>query len=185
MPLAQVWPSNENHKLNKAIQKAYVLGPQRTLVQDVTFGINELVEVALRALSPAINDPFTAMTCLDWIGAALVQVCSRPFPQPMLFDDFGELRIIRNPFTFTQLTDAAFNQIREYSRTSQAVTLRLMSTIKVVATAAQTTEQRNALIHHASLTESSSQIGLPQAPDRQPINNEFEIIKKLLKDSSQ
>jgi uncharacterized membrane protein len=179
-PLVNVWGDINNEEISAAINMAFVVGVQRTLVQDVTFGINELIEVALRALSPAINDPFTAMTCLDWVGAALCQICTRTFPKSKLFDNHGRLRIIRNPVTFTQLADAAFNQIREYGRTSSYVTLRIMHTIKRVAGCATTSEQRKALLKHATLTENNCHIGLPEPADRQVITDEYEAIKEIL-----
>ena len=179
-PLVMVFGELNIETISEAAQAAFVTGVQRTLVQDVTFGINELIEVALRALSPAINDPFTAMTCLDWAGSALCQVCSRRFPEPYLYDNKGSLRIIRQPVTFTQLADAAFNQVREYGRGSSYVTLRIITTIKKVAGCSATAEQRSALLHHATLTESDCQTALPNAADRQAVTNEYETIKKIL-----
>lgn len=179
-PLAFVWPNVALEKLNNTINAAFILGSKRTLVQDVTFGINELVEVAIRALSPAINDPFTAMTCLDWLGSALCHMIARPFPPPKLFDHQGNLRLIRTPVTFTNLADAAFNQIREYGRTSRAVTLRLMETIKVVAQCIKTEEQRKALLHHATLVERGCHIGLPEETDQNMITNCYQEVKELL-----
>ena len=178
-PLATAWPQTDP-KVNEGVNTAFILGLQRTLVQDVAFGINELVEVAIRALSPAINDPFTAMTCLDWLGSALCQMCNRTFPKQKLFDHEGHLRLIRSPVTFTSLTDAAFNQIREYGSTSAAVTLRLMQTIKVVAQCSVTTEQHKALLHHATLVERGCHTGLPEANDQKAIIQCFETIKDLL-----
>lgn len=175
-----IWPEINIEKLSNAVNRSFIQGSQRTLVQDVTFGINELVEVAIRALSPAINDPFTAMTCLDWIGSALCQICSRTLPASKLFDQAGHLRIIRNPVTFTKLADAAFNQIREYGCTSGYVSARLIDTIKVVANCAKTDEQRKALLHHATLIERNSYNRLPDANDRQVITNSYNVVKEIL-----
>ncbi|MEJ7680934.1 MAG: DUF2254 domain-containing protein [Segetibacter sp.] len=159
-PLATVWQDVlTSREIDPAINAAFILGLQRTLIQDITFGINELVEVAIRALSPAINDPFTAMTCLDWLGSALCRICERIFPQAELFDKDGHLRLIRRPETFSRFADAAFNQIREYGRSSRAVTVRLIDTIAVVAQCARTDEQRRVLLRHAALVERGSHMG--------------------------
>jgi len=128
------------------LQAGFVLGHQRTLVQDIDFGINKLVEVALRARAPAINDPFTAITCLDWLGCALCQLCARTFPAPTQYDAAGRLRLLFEPLTFEHIVDAAFNQIRECGRTSTAVTLHLLETIAIVASCARTDDQRAVLI---------------------------------------
>lgn len=179
-PIVQVWGDIKLDDITHNVHAAFITGKQRTLVQDITFGINELIEVALRALSPAINDPFTAMTCLDWVSSALCQVCNKPFPAPKVFDGEGNLRLLRNPISFTKLTDAAFNQIREYGRNSRYVTQRLMHTLKSVAVCTTTMEQRHALLKHAALTLDCCYIGLPDAADQQVIKEEYILLKQLL-----
>jgi uncharacterized membrane protein len=166
--------------VDTAINAAFLLGLQRTLVQDLTFGINELVEMAVRALSPAINDPFTAMTCLDWIGTALCRVCGRAFPPAVICDDQGRVRLMMKALTFTDLTDAAFNPIREAGRANTAVTLRLLDTIMVVAQCARTEEQYAALLHHATVVVRGSSIGLPEAADRQVVVARYETVARAL-----
>jgi uncharacterized membrane protein len=180
-PLAFLWPgAAASRDLDTAINAAFLLGPQRTLVQDVTFGINELVEMAIRALSPAINDPFTAMTCLDWIGTALCRVCPRAFPTPVRCDDRGHVRLMMQVVTFTDLTDAAFNPIREAGRTNTAVTLRLLDTIMTVAECVCTEEQRTTLLRHATVIERGSAIGLPEMADCQAVAARYEAVARVL-----
>lgn len=179
-PLIIIWADAAVSKQTELIiTSSFVLGAQRTLVQDITFGINELVEVAIRALSPAINDPFTAMACLDWLGSVLCRTCTRAFPQPRLFDKAGCLRLIRSPVTFTSLADAAFNQIREYGRTSAAVTLRLIDTMATVAQCARTEEQHSVLLRHATLVERGCHTALPEEADRQPVTARFNKMRNM------
>lgn len=179
-PLARVWSEAPlSLTLDATVQEAFITGPQRTLVQDVTFGINELVELALRALSPAINDPFTAMTCLDWLGTALCRLCAKQFDTGRKTDAANQLRLVSKPVTFTQLTGAAFSQIREYGRSSAAVSLRLMETITTVTLCAHTKEQRQALYHHARLVKEGCHIGLPQEADREFVIAQYEKVKRL------
>ncbi len=175
------WPETDVDNILKHVNSAFITGVQRTLVQDITFGINEMVEVAIRALSPAINDPFTAMTCLDWIGSALCSLCRKSFGDAEIYDDKGNLRIVKNVITFADLANAAFNQIREYGNSSTAVTMRLMNTIKIVAHYTVTDAQRNALWHHAILVERGCHFGLREESDRKMITDNFELVKKLLK----
>ena len=184
-PLAHLWPHTAGaDDVDGRINRACILGVQRTLVQDVTFGINELVEVAIRALSPAINDPFTAMTCLDWLGEALCRLCGKAFPPACRLDQEGRLRLLLNPITFPRMADAAFNQIREYGRQSSAVTLRLMHTLEVVASCTRTAEQRRSLLHHATRTEESSQTGLWDAVSRQQVSACYRQLVQLLETPS-
>ena len=72
MVLARVWPADRvDEELDNEIRNTFHLGNQRTPTQDVEYAVNQLTEMAVRAMSPAINDPFTAMTCLDYIGEGL------------------------------------------------------------------------------------------------------------------
>lgn len=179
--LALIAPqAQSSDEINAALTAAFLLGPQRTLVQDLVFGINELVEMALRALSPAINDPFTALTCLDWIGAALCRACGRSFPPAVRCDEHGQPRLLTSPLTFTQLCDAAFDMIREYGRTSTVVTLRMLDTLLVVAQCARTQEQRGALLRHAVRVEQASVIGLPEAADRALVAARAQAVRQVL-----
>ena len=120
------------------------------------------------------------MTCLDWLGSALCQVCTRSFPTPILHDKKGRVRLIRNPVTFALLTKAAFSQIREYGRTSTAVTLRLIQTINVAAQCARTTEQRTLLLYHATLVKLSCYTGLAEAADQQCVLDYHKKVSALL-----
>ena len=66
--MAQVWPPTAAAAVESSFTQGHIAGAYRTLPQDISFGIDQLVEIALRALSPAINDTFTGMTCVDWIA---------------------------------------------------------------------------------------------------------------------
>jgi len=132
--LVKVWPGEEvNQKLIREINDAFLLGKQRTAHQDVEFSIKHLVEIAIRSLSPAINDPFTAVGCVDLLCAALCRLAERDLPSPYVYDDDNNLRLLTNPVTFAGLTDDAFNQIRQYGRSDVAITIRLLEAIKVIA----------------------------------------------------
>ncbi len=144
-PLALVWPGNRvTGQLKDLINFEFALGNQRTFVQDIDFGVSQLVEIAIRALSPGVNDPFTAMTCVDHLGSALCRLAKRDIPSPYRYDSKDQLRLITPVFTFTDVTDAAFNQIRQYGRTSTAITIRLLETIAEVARSVHRPEDRTA-----------------------------------------
>jgi uncharacterized membrane protein len=106
-----------DEEVNRKIQGAFIIGNERTPTQDVEFAISQLVEVAVRSLSTGMNDPYTTIACIDWLSAALSHLVTIPFPSPYRYDDHGKLRIVLDkPLTFEGMTDAAFNQIRQYSR---------------------------------------------------------------------
>ncbi len=80
-PLASVWPGGAAPQVRAALTEAHLTGPHRTLGQDPVFAIDQLVEIAIRALSPAVNDTFTALTCIDWLSAGLSQVSGASSPR--------------------------------------------------------------------------------------------------------
>jgi uncharacterized membrane protein len=120
-------------KLCRQIRNVFVPGRERIPRQDVEFGIHQLVEIAVRALSPGINDPFTAMTCVDHLGAALCRAAQRRIPSRYRYDSENKLRVIADAVTFEGMIEAAFNQIRQYGRSSVAVSIRLLETLTVIA----------------------------------------------------
>ena len=119
-----------------------IQGSQRTPVQDPEFAIHQLVEIAVRALSPGINDPYSAITCVDKLSAILCELSERPFPQSSKFDDTGAIRVTTNAIKYSGLAEAAFNQIRQYSKDSIAVTIRLLESLDNLALASINEEQR-------------------------------------------
>jgi uncharacterized membrane protein len=146
------------------VNKAFILGPHRTMTQDAGFGIDQLVEVAARALSPGINDPFTAIICLDRLGDAISQLATRRMPSAQHYDD-SNLRVIAAPLLFPEMVDAAFDQIRQYGRSSYAVTLHLLETLEVIGARTTGAEDQAALRRQADLIYSGSE-ALSELEDR-------------------
>lgn len=179
-PLVLVWPASRvTDSLADEIISAFVLGSQRTVGQDFEFSVNQLVEIAVRALSPGVNDPFTAVTCVDRLGSVLCRLVVRDKPSPYRYDKQDRLRVIAFPTTFPAITDAAFNQIRQYGRSSAAVTIRLLETIAVVARVAPRPEDRAALIRHAEMIVRGASDGLPEAEDRRKVEERYQTAIQL------
>lgn len=179
-PLVLVWPgSRDVDQLRDQVNSAFVLGNQRTGHQDVEFTVNQLVEVAVRALSPGLNDPFTAITCVDHLGAALCRLATRDRPSPYRHDEQDQLRVIARTATFPDITDAAFNQIRQYGRSSASVVIRLLETIAMVAGFAHRQEDRAALLRHAEMVVRGAREGLPEADDRRTVEERYQVAVQL------
>ena len=174
-PLALVWPGRQAEQQAGAIRDTFILGPQQTPIQDVDFAVSQLVEVAVRALSPGVNDPFTAVTCVDQLGAALCGLAKRKIPTPYRRDENGRLRVIAYPLTFAEVADTALRQIRQYGRTSTAVLVRLLEVIAVVLGHTRREEDRAALLRHALLIKESAQ-GLSQETDRKDVADRYEKV---------
>jgi len=184
-PLVLVWPETRiTDQIADRVNSAFAMGNQRTSGQDIEFVVNQLVEIAIRALSPGVNDPFTAMTCVDHLGAALCRLLQRDMPSPFRHDSQDQLRVITPVVTFSALTDAAFNQIRQYGRSSAAVTIRLLETIAVVAGFAHRPEDRAALLRHAKMIARGSRGGLPEDEDRQEVEERYQSVNKMLSESA-
>ena len=112
-----------------AMRSTLIVGDARTPEDDIEFSVRQLVEVALRALSPAINDPFTAMSAVDWLGAALARLAGTEFPGRYRYDADGRLRIVADVSTFGGITHTIFSRIRHYGGSSPVVLNRLLEAI--------------------------------------------------------
>lgn len=115
--------------VRRALREAVIIGDIRTAEDDIEFSVRQLVEVALRALSPAINDPFTAMSAVDWLGAALARMASEEWPPRYRYDDAGTLRVVAQIPTFGGVTHTIFSRIRHYGGESPVVLNRLLEAV--------------------------------------------------------
>jgi len=109
-----------------ALCASFDIGPTRTLQQDVEFGILQIVDIALKAISPAVNDPTTAITCVDQLSRILICFAGREQPDTDLFNPPGVLRVSIPWLGLERLVDSAFEQIRSYATKDVAVSLRIL-----------------------------------------------------------
>lgn len=123
------------------LQSTLIIGDVRTAEDDIEFSVRQLVEVALRALSPAINDPFTAMAAVDWLGAALARLAEEELPSRYRYDD-GRLRVVADISTFGGIAHTIFSRIRHYGGTSPVVLNRLLEAVAAFGPRIQTAEDR-------------------------------------------
>jgi len=121
--------------INASFRAAFDFGPSRTLQQDVEFGVLQIVDIALKAISPAVNDPTTAISCVDQLSRLLIRFTSRQTPEAMLYDLQGVPRVSIQWIDSERLLDSAFEQIRMYSKGDIAVSLRLLRAFGDIATA--------------------------------------------------
>lgn len=172
--LVAVWPEDRlDDELESRIERAFVLGNQRLRLHDVEFMVNQLVEIAVRALSPGINDPFTAMGCVDQLSAGLTQLVKRSVPAGYHLDSSDQLRVVTDALTFTGIIDAAFDQIRQHARGDVAVTIRLLEAIAAIAPHTRTSEQRVTLARQAEMISRASQEAIPEEWDRDDIEKRY------------
>ena len=179
--LVMVWPGERvNQKLSDQINDAFILGKERTEQQDVEFPIAQLVEIAIRAISPAVNDPFTAIRCIDRLSAGLSRLAQKDFPSPYRYDKDKNLRAIAEPVTFAGLTDTAFNQIRQYGKTDVAVTIRLLEAIAAIAGYTRNHKDRLTLLRHAETIKRDSFEQVSEELDRKDIEKRYQAVVKAI-----
>jgi uncharacterized membrane protein len=176
--VALVWPSDRvGEKIAEQIRQVYRMGTMRTPTQDIAYAVNQLVEMGVRAMSPAINDPFTAMTCLDYIGEGLSLFLRHWERSSNLYDTDGRLRLFLEPVTFDELLDTAFNMLRHASCDNASVLLHMLAVIEVISRDAKSSEAHQILLQHANLILLESEAGRLIEPDRESIRKATEALR--------
>ena len=150
-PLAFVWPRAAAPEVALALSKAHVTGPHRTLVQDPVFAIDQLVEIAIRALSAAVNDTFTALTCIDWLSAGLGRVSGRVLDEGVYRDAAGKVRLIEFDPSYARMVNRAFDKIRQRRPAMPAVLIRLIDSLGSIMLDTTSAEQRTVLRRQADM----------------------------------
>jgi uncharacterized membrane protein len=139
-------PERITDQAGKEFLAAFDIGPTRTLQQDVEFGVLQIVDIALRAISPAVNDPTSAISCVDQLSRILICFVSRRPAEQFLFDPPGVLRVSIPWIDFEGLVKSAFEQIRLYAKADVAVSLRLLRALCDVASTTNNPDHHRALL---------------------------------------
>jgi len=134
------------------LRAAFLINHQRTTDQDAAFGVRQIVDVALKALSPGVNDTTTAIMAIDYLTAILVRLSRRTIESPWRYDE-GELRVITLGSTYADLVSGAFDQIRQNSGGNVAVLARLLDALQTLAGEVRTESRRGVLRAQAVATE--------------------------------
>ena len=164
-------------KLGAAVCEALLLGTRRTLVQDIEFAFCQLVEIAVRALSPGVNDPFTAIACIETLGSALAEAARRgPMPRRRI-DGQGRVRVFLDVTDFEGFVDTAFNQIRQQGASDPSVMLALLETLGHVTTVVERDAERAVLLRHARLAFAQAAAQAPTDAERDALRQRFHIVK--------
>jgi len=133
-PLAAIVPTEKGGgAIEMAIHQGVHIGRHRTLTQDREFGIAQVVEIAIRALLPAVNDTFTVVASVDWLAEALLTLAERPPLEGIWYDTSGRLRVWMPAIRLERLAKLAFDQIRQASATTPAVLIRQLEAIRRLA----------------------------------------------------
>jgi uncharacterized membrane protein len=175
-PLAMVWPRGSASEVALALRKAHVTGPHRTLVQDPVFAIDQLVEIAIRALSAAVNDTFTALTCIDWLSAGLGRVSGRMLDEGVYRDASGRVRLIESDPSYARMVNRAFDKIRQAARGMPAVLIRLIDSLGSIMLDTTSAEQRAVLRRQADMVLRLSEETVTEPNDLEEIRFRYRRI---------
>ncbi|MDQ4076522.1 MAG: DUF2254 domain-containing protein [Chloroflexota bacterium] len=179
-PLATVWPADKTDSLTKLVQATIVLQDERTLLQDFLYGAQQLDEMAIRALSPAINDPATAVNCIDGLASIVVELAHHPPVSPYRCDSTGKLRVIAPGQTFAALLDVAFNQIRHYGASDPVVMSHLLRVYRQIGYAVSQPAERAALWEHVRQLAWSANANLRAPFEREAVNQSLREAARVL-----
>ncbi len=174
------WPPSCPRRLRptstRALARAHVTGPHRTLTQDLSFAVDQLVEIAIRALSPAVNDTFTAITCIDWLGDSLCKIALRWNPTTIHRDASGYVRVITPELSFSRLVQRAFEKIRQAGRGMPAVLIRQLEALAKIKDYVSTEEQRQVLVEQAAMILRASRESVPEEADRADVQRRYDAV---------
>jgi uncharacterized membrane protein len=167
----RVWPAEAaTDSFTKDVASGLIVGSERTPVQDLEFSIRQMVEIGVRALSPGVNDPYTALVTIDRLSLSLARIMERGAPQEQWCDEKGRLRLIMPNSHFDGLLDASFNMIRQYGDGSAAVLIRLAERLGDLYALADE-KQRKHIRRHLEMVLRAGRRSLPEPHDVEALEN--------------
>jgi uncharacterized membrane protein len=148
--VARVHPRDRcGDEVGARVCRSFTIGAHRTAVQDLAFLTDQLAEMAVRALSPGINDPKTAIACVHRLGVVIATVSERRTPPPEQFDADGRLRIVARPITFADSVESCLDPIRRYGGTDASVVEAVFVALARAAARCSDASRRAELVGYA------------------------------------
>mgnify|MGYP002777073104 FL=1 len=178
--VVEVAPSDHWSKERSGeLQECFTVGSKRTPEHDLMFLVSELVEIAARALSPGVNDPMTAVTCLDWLGAGGTEFATREMPKAVRHDAEGKARLIAQPDSFAYFVDQGFGRLRKYAAADVIAALHWLRVVGELAATCRTSVQISLLRQEAELFREQAAASL-EGPDARQVDRRAEALLDLL-----
>lgn len=177
-PFASAHPSARiTDEIAHGIAASLVTGARRTTQQDIEFPIKQMVEIGVRALSPGINDPFTAATCVDQISAGLCEIAARKLPSPYLLDEDEQLRVVHaDPVTFERLVGAAYDQLRQCADFHTSVYVHLLESLTRVAACVRDGSRIEPLLREGKLVVEAAERNVEAEEDQEVIEERYDRL---------
>jgi uncharacterized membrane protein len=168
-----------SQELLDALHGAFDIGTERTLFGDALFGVRQLVDIALKAISPGVNDPTTAINALDYLGNILIYVARHADVSGRYYDEKGRLRVVVPRPSFATMLDLAFDQIRHYSNREPTITLRVLELLGEIAQATGDPARHAAIWRHTSMISRNVAGQILEPHDRARINQRLREIAAI------
>lgn len=177
LPVAEVHPARKDAA--EALERALTFGRQQVTLQDLEFSVRQLTEIAVRALSPGINDPFTAGTVLERLADALCRLAPRFLATGVVARD-GEIVVVRPVTDYDGLCDAMFHTIRQNALNSGFVLIRMLDVLTKVAQVERMTDRITSIARHAELAFEAGTDNLTDPTARADLLRRWEIFQTVV-----
>lgn len=178
--MARVWPASAAVAVEKYLTFGHIAGAYRTLPQDISFGVDQLVEIALRALSPAVNDTFTGMTCVDWIADGLCRISRSWRPQRVRRDARGEIRVIAYQPNFDRLVQRAFDTVRQAAAGMPAIMIRQLDALAKIIEQTPDRSRQTVLMRQADAIQKLNLDTVSDPGDRDDVTRRYDAVMKMI-----
>ncbi|MCH2547501.1 MAG: DUF2254 domain-containing protein [Alphaproteobacteria bacterium] len=169
-----------DEEIEDALRNCVAWGNERTSTQNIMFLVDQLLEMIARALSSGVNDPYTAMNCMNWLKCALAELGGRAIPEYQRYDENNQLRVIAHPISFAHFADTIFKDVRQYVAADRNATLHMMKIIADIGPS-MTEEYKQILLHHAEELHKSCQNQLRCESAKDEIMRRHELVKYVFK----
>ena len=166
-----------DERIIEEIRGCFIFGAQRTPRQDPECALMELTEMAVRALSPGLNDPVTAINVVDNLSANLAKLSTEPLDANLIAEAEGKVRLRVKGVGFPQLLDSCFHMLRQNSDGSVTVTCRLLEGLAMIAEATEDVENLRALQGHADRILRQAEISFADPTDLADIRERYTALR--------
>ena len=181
--LLRVWMDDEwTEQTAQRFRKTFAMGQDRTAHQNILFLADELVEILARALSPGVNDPFTAINCINWFHSAMKAFLRGEVPSAYRRDDDGALRVIAHPIDFERFASVICDQSRAYIAADRNTTLKMMSVLTELAAKTEILEVQSILKKHLEDLRDAALQSQRSEPDKKDIEHRFTHALAMIHD---
>ncbi|WP_444886901.1 DUF2254 domain-containing protein [Microbulbifer sp. JMSA008] len=178
--IGRIYQGDNPEKIIPPLQSALQIGALPTAEQDIVFSVRQLSQIAVRALSPGINDPFTAYSCVDRLIEGLGTVLQRPEPANCFTDSSGALRLISCKLEFAQLLDASLDEIVEHGRANGVFMRHLLNALEHLAEVCQREKDKAALFNYLQRLANDNKNFIKSETDSTEIQQIISAIQKKL-----